>query len=169
LRTQAQRLETRLPKDRELGETEKGVFYSNWIYSAVRNLTALETYNSIQAIADYLKLPRSQVKQVVEFLLETGLCVPTPKGFRSGPKRTHVGASSPFVSRHHQNWRLKGFGQMDLKREDDLFYTGPMSLSRELEAKIRNDLLAFIEKMNKQIHPSRSEVVRCLNIDWFQY
>jgi len=29
-------------------------------------------------------------------------------------------------------------------------------------------LPSFIEKINKWILPSESEVVRCLNIDWFE-
>jgi hypothetical protein len=36
-----------------------------------------------------------------------------------GPKLTHVGADSPFVIKHHQNWRLKGFNQMTQKGEQD--------------------------------------------------
>lgn len=58
---------------------------------------------------------------------------------------------------------------MNLQNENDLFFTSPMSLSKEAAEKIRQELPAFIEKISKIVIPSKSEVIRCLNIDWFEY
>lgn len=51
----------------------------------------------------------------------------------------------------------------------NLFFTMPMSLSEEVADKVREDLPAYIEKIAKWVGPSPSQVVRCLNIDWFEY
>ncbi len=86
-----------------------------------------------------------------------------------GPHRTHIGKDSPFVVKHHQNWRIKGFQSMELRRDEDLFYTEPMALSREAAEKVRLMLPGIIEEILAIIGPSESEEVRCLNIDWFEY
>lgn len=53
--------------------------------------------------------------------------------------------------------------------EKDLFYTAPMSLSKEVAERIRTQLPELIKQIIDQVGPSESEVVRCLNIDWFEY
>jgi hypothetical protein len=73
------------------------------------------------------------------------------------------------VVKHHQNWRIKGFQSMELRREEDLFYTQSMVMSREAAEKIRLMLPGIIEGIHGIGGPSDSEVVRCLNIDWFEY
>ena len=38
-----------------------------------------------------------------------------------------------------------------------------------LREKIRQELPAFVERINARVMPSSSEEVRCLNIDWFEF
>ena len=53
--------------------------------------------------------------------------------------------------------------------DKNLFFTAPMSLSHETVELIRQKIPAFIEEIIKLVRPSPSEVVHCLNIDWFEY
>jgi uncharacterized protein (TIGR02147 family) len=161
--------ELSLPRDKELSETDKAVFYSSWMYSGVRNLCAVVGFRDADAIAQRLNLPRAQVQKVIEFLLQVGLCALKDGELTVGPQRTHIGSESLLTPRHHQNWRILGFSRMMHSTDDNLFYTGPMSLSRETVDRVRAELPAFIEKINKWVIPSPSETVRCLNIDWFDY
>jgi hypothetical protein len=164
----AQNIGQRLKVD-ELPDFTKAIFYSSWMYSGVRNLTAIPSFQSVEALAERLKSPRLQVQKVVEFLLENGLCIMGNGKLQVGPKRTHIGAHSPLVSKHHENWRLAGFQKIPLQNEDDLFLTFPMSLSAADAKKIRQYLPTVIEEIHKIVEPSESEVVRCLNIDFFEY
>ena len=84
-----------------------------------------------------------------------------------GPQVTHMGHDSPFVNRHHANWRLKGLQYLENLSDNDLFCTGPMALSKEAAKSIRKSLVELIERSTKSAANSDSEVVRCLNIDWF--
>lgn len=169
LRQEMQKLEARLKKDKELNEDTKIVFYSNWIYSAVRNLVAIPSVNDIQVISERLQIPNMQVQRVLDFLIREGLVIQKSGKLDRGPRRTHLGADSPLVARHHQNWRIQAFQKMSQYNESNLFYTEPMSVSEEVAQKIRQELPAFIEKINKWVAPSPDEVNRCINIDWFEF
>ena len=165
----ASQLSQRLVKDRELTDEEKMQFYSSWMYSATRILSALPQIKNVDDLSDRLKLPLRQINQVIQFLLEKKLCVIKNNELTFGAFRTHVGKDSPFVIKHHQNWRLKGFQQLELRRDEDLFFTQPMALSSDAAETIRLMLPGLIQEINNISGPSTSEVVRCLNIDWFEF
>ncbi|RYZ72912.1 MAG: DUF4423 domain-containing protein [Proteobacteria bacterium] len=114
-------------------------------------------------------IPLGIVNDVVNFLLEKNLCKIENNKLTYGTFRTHIGKDSPFVVKHHQNWRLKGFQNMELRRDEDLFFTYPMAISREVAEQIRMKLPRIIEDLQATIGPSESETTRCLNIDWFEF
>lgn len=169
LKTSAQVLKDRLQKDKELSDHDKAVFYSSWVYSGIRNLIATDSSATIDSISQRLQIPRNQIQKIFDFLLETGLCELKTNKFTVGAKRTHLGNDSALVTKHHQNWRMQGFNKMIFAEDKNLFYTAPMSLSKEAADKIREELPSFIEKINKLVVNSDSEIVRCLNIDFFEY
>lgn len=165
----ASQISKRMKADAELEESAKTLFYSSWIYSGIRNMTACPLFNDVDQIAAHLKLARPTVQRVVDFLLQNNLCVMNAEQLNVGPQQTHVGTDSSSVTKHHQNWRLHGITKMIEPNERNLFFTSPMSLSRETAETIRPKILSFIEEIRKQLRPSPSELVRCLNIDWFEY
>mgnify|MGYP001432859607 CR=1 FL=1 len=165
-RAKSQNLKNRV-KHEAFSENDKATFYSQWYYSAIRLGVSIEGLGSIGAIANYLNLNRALVAKVVEFLLENRLIVEEKKRLTMGPSITHVGHDSPFVNRHHSNWRLKGLQAMESLSDSDLFYTGPMALSNSAAKEIRKLLIELVEKSTKKASTSDSETLRCLNIDWF--
>ncbi len=166
----AQVLKARVPRDLELDAAAQAFFYSGWFYSAIRMLTSIEGYHSAGEIASRLSLPPAQVREALAFLVRYGLCVEENSKFRIGPKKTHVGADSPLVVRHHTNWRLKSIENMGRKdaEKEELFYTGPMTLSHTAVLEIRKELVNLVERVVKTVGPSKSEEFMCLNIDWFK-
>lgn len=168
LKIQSKEIKSRVKVDKALDENGKATFYSNWYYTGISLLTAIEGFQSTEALADRLKLPRSTVKKVIDFLIENGINVLEDNKIKPGPRITHLEANSPLVSRHHTNWRLKGFEHLSNVQPDDLFYTGPMVLSESLQKEIRKNLIAVIEKNLKMIEGCPDEVLCCLNIDWFK-
>jgi len=167
IRQASQNLKTRI-KHQKFSDEDKATFYSRWYYSAIRLGVSIPELSNTVAIADHLGLERSLVSQVLEFLLENQLVVGKEKKFDIGPQVTHVGHDSPFVNRHHSNWRLQSLKAMDKSRKDDLFYTGPMALSKSAANKIRKLVVELIEKSTKEASESDSEALRCLAIDWFE-
>ncbi len=153
----------------ELTDEIKGVFYSSWMYSGVRILSAIPQFQEPVTIARHLNLPTDTVAKVLGFLVENKLCKQEGGKFTYGPSKTHVNMHSPHVTKHHQNWRLRGTAAMELRDENDFFYTGPMAISADVAKEIRGLLLAHVEKVVKIAGPSDSEEAHCLNIDWFRY
>lgn len=166
LRVTAQSLKNRV-KHQKFSDEDKATFYSQWYYSAVRLGISIPSLGTVSAIADHLKLDRPLIAKVVEFLLRHKLIVQDQVGMKMGPQVTHVGHDSPFVNRHHTNWRLKSLQAMENITDLDLYYTGPMALSENAANEIRKLLVDLVEKSTKKAANSDSEVLRCLNIDWF--
>lgn len=169
MQEQSRRIGKRVPRHKELNDEQKAIYYSSWLYTGIRNLTAVPGYNHVDVIAERLRLDAAVVGRVIRFLLENGLCREENGKITYGPAATHVDRESPFVNKHHQNWRFQAINTMEKKRDEDVFFTSPMSISRAASIEIRNLLPTFIQNVMKIAGPSDSETTSCLNIDWFEY
>lgn len=162
-------LKKRLRTDETISEESRALFYSNWLYAGIRNLSACPGFQTVDDIAKRLNISRGSAQKIIDFLLENQLCLMNQDKLLPGPAQTHLGHDSVFVSRHHQNWRNQAVTKMSEISDKNLFFSSPMSLSVETAELIRQKLPSFIEEIMKVVRPSPSEVVRCLNIDWFEY
>lgn len=168
-KAKAKTISSRVKSNSTLSEEQKSEFYSNWTYSAIRNLTAIAKFQNSPAIAQKLNLPKSHVDRIIEFLIETGLCKIENNQLRVGSQKTYVAADSHLVLQHHQNWRLQAISKMPLRRNENLFLTIPMSLSEVDADRIRSRIPSWFEEIQKIVGPSDSETARCLNLDFFEY
>lgn len=168
IRQQSQDLKTRITQDKELSDLAKTRFYSNWYYSGIRLATSLPDCNLPDQIAQRLQLSVQTVHDVLQFLVESGLCVHEDGVFKMGPQRTHLSQDSYLIGRHRQNWRTKATTRIDQPQKDDLFYSGPMSISKEGYNEFREELVHLVEKVTKLVVKSEPETLACLNLDWFK-
>lgn len=166
---QAKKISRRVKKDTELTDQQKAIYYSSWIYTGIRNLSALDRFHEATTIAERLNITPAVAAKVIDFLLEHNLCRKEGGKLSYGHQYIHLDSDSPFVGKHHQNWRLKGFQSMDQYNENNLYYTCPMSLSREAAEEIRKLLPKVIEEVLKIMKPSTSEETYCFNMDWFKF
>jgi hypothetical protein len=58
---------------------------------------------------------------------------------------------------------------MERKKEEDIFFTSPMSLSVEAAEEVGKLIPNFIQTVMETVGPSNSEKVMCLNLDWVGY
>lgn len=168
LRNEYQDLQKRLGNSKEFDENAKAQFYSNWFYSAIRLSTSIADYDNIDSIAKRLDLPLNVVRQVVDFLLEHNLVSQNENKLKMAVQNTHLNANHPLRSRHHMNWRLKSIQKVDNKNNDELFFTSPVSISKNDIPLVREILLNAIDDVFKVVDPSKEEELVCLNIDWFR-
>jgi uncharacterized protein (TIGR02147 family) len=169
LQAQSQQLGKRVPRSKELTDAQKAIYYSSWLYTGIRNLTAVAGFSNVDAIATHLHLDAVLVAKVLRFLIENGLCKEENSQFTYATASTHVDHDSPFVNKHHQNWRFQAIQKMESRKAEDLFFTSPMSLSRQAASEIRILLPTVVQAVMKISGPSTSETTSCLNIDWFSY
>ena len=169
IRRRSETLEQRIDVDKELSEVQNARFYSSWHYAAVRNLLALPGPHAPDKIARRLNLEPEMIKEALDFLLESGLCVRNEGHIEPGPQFTHLSANSPLVKARQIQWRLKAFEAMNRPTTQKLFYTCPMSLSLDVKNQIRTMLLQTIQDALQLVKDSPSEELACLNVDWFSF
>jgi uncharacterized protein (TIGR02147 family) len=162
-------LDKRLERDIEPSEITKSIFYSDWLYSGIRNLIAIEEYSDINRLAIRLNISPQKMREVIDFLVKNNFCARIDNRLKIGPQKTFVAIDSPWVQQHHQNWRIKAIEKMPMKQSQNIFYTGPMSMSEKIAEKIRDEIPEIIQRIYDWVGPSTSETVRCLNLDWFEY
>lgn len=168
LQNKQKQLSNRVTQSKRLGNEERAIYYSHWIYAAVRNLCAIKEFRNIPSIAKRLNLETTTVQKVVDFLLATSLCEEKHGELLPVPSMTHLEASSPLVARHHANWRVKAMERHPVLREEELSYTAPMTLSQKDATKIRALLADLVQDADKIVGPSPSEKLYCLSLDWFE-
>lgn len=167
LKTRASSLKDRITKDVVLDEADNAMFYSQWFYTATKLICSIPGNHSPEIIAEKLGVSLHQINRALEFLLAKGLCVEQGGKIKPGPANTHLGADSPLVGRHHQNWRVKGFENMGDLKPSELFLTMPATLKVEDALLLRKKIVEFIDEFVKVIDTSKGETMYCLNIDWF--
>lgn len=169
LKQTSHKIGKRVPRTKELSDEEKAIYYSSWLYTGMRNLSALENINSLEDISQQLKINPQSLREHMSFLLKRGLIINDQGQLTYGTASTHVDKESPFVNQHHHNWRVQALQRMEEKNNKHIFFTSPMSLSKEAYDEICEMIPNFIQKVMDTSSPSKSEKTACLNIDWFEY
>jgi hypothetical protein len=167
LKTASLDLKSRVKQDRILTDTEKAVFYSSYLYSAVRMTSSIGEGTSAAEIAERFQLSREKANSILRFLLDTNLCKEENGKIQVGTQHTHVEKGSPFVSRHHHNWRVQALQKTESLSDKELQFTGPVSISQEEFAVVREVLVGAINKSLERVKASEPTDVACLLIDWF--
>lgn len=170
LRDEARKLKNRIPEHRRLSHEETAVFYSSWVYSAIRLLTHVPGFQDAESIAGYFALPRAKIASVLEYLVSRGLCEKDAKGrFGLGTTATFLDAESPFVQNLHRNWRLKSLERLATRRDNDFYYSAPCTIAKKDKDLFREELTKFVQEFVKRAKASKAEELACLNIDWFSF
>lgn len=162
------KLSQRFEKHKELTVEQRAIFYSSWIYAAVWSSTAIDGGQSVSQVAERFQLSRDQAEEILSFLAQTGLCHEKAGAYSLGELHVHVSNESPFVVKHHTNWRMKAIQKMDRRQPTELFFSAPMSISKKDFDVIREQLNIAIKKIVDVAKDSPAEEVVCLNIDFFE-
>jgi uncharacterized protein (TIGR02147 family) len=169
VRDQARSLKKVLNTTQEFDDEAKAIFYSDWIYSAVRLACSLPDVHDANSIATLLHLPRGRVQKVLEFLSRYRLVTLKAGRYSVGIASTHLESNSPFIKGRQVSWRLKASEYMDNDRfPENLFYTGPCSISKSDYDEFRKELVELIRSFVKRIGETTPERLVCLNLDLFE-
>lgn len=157
----------RLAKVRTLSDLERSIFYSSWIYLATWLLTSVHEGQKLDAIASRLELSRAQAAEILQFLKNAQLCVEEDGVFKMRSQHLHLEFGSPFLGRHHANWRVKSLQRIDDLEQEELMFTSPFSISKKDFLRIREEIVQLIKSTSSVMRDSPAEEIACLNLDLF--
>jgi len=167
IRARASKLKEHVTKDKELTSLQNATYYSAWYFVAIKQLLALEEFQTVSAIAQKLNLSLAIVKNVLQFFEETGLCKHEKGKYIRGPTKIHIPSDDPLVGRHHINWRTKGFEQLGMRPEEELFFTLIATLSSDDKLRLREEIRKAIKKVVQVVDSSEPKELICFNVDFF--
>lgn len=162
------KLSKRFNEHKQLTDEHKAIFYSNWLYLAIWAATSLGSGKKIEEIMKMFSITADKANETLSFLVQVGICVENKGVFSPGDVHIHVTNESPFVVKHHTNWRMKSIQKMDFREDSELFFSGPMSISKKDFSLVREKLNIVIKEVVSVVSASNPEDLVCLNIDLFK-
>jgi uncharacterized protein (TIGR02147 family) len=163
-----QPLKSVLGVEGEILPEDEALYYSQWWFSAIHILVAFPEFRTIEAISARLCLDFRTVKSALLFLTEKGFVVANREKYGIGKTRIHLGSQSPFLARHHMNWRSKCVDMLERSNEDDLHFSGVIGVSREGARRIKSALISLLRTSEDVIQNSKEEAPFVLLADFFE-
>lgn len=157
----------KVTKNTSLSDLDKAIFYSHWLYAAVHLLTTLEKKVTFKDICLKFNLEPGRAREILNFLGRLGIVIEKDGFFSSGLVATHLESNSPFLPRHHINWRLKAIEHAHQVTEHELMYTATISVGRDDFKLIREELAQVIQRFVARVKDSPAEDIAQLNLDFF--
>lgn len=160
-------LSNRVKHNKKLSTEQQAQFYSSWIYSAVNLATSIGEKETPETIADRLNLSREKIIEVLNFLLECGLVKQELGVYKMGNENTFLDKSSPFLVKHHANWRMKAIQRSDLLTDEELMFTAPLSISKKDFSLVREEIVKLIARIGEVVQESESDQLAVFQTDFF--
>jgi len=167
LKKDSLKLSKRINADKSLTDLERSIFYSSKIYSAIHLYTSIGKGKSLEEIMKRFDLKRMRAMEIISFLLSVGLISEQNGVYIMEGKTTHVEKGSPFLLNHHTNWRITAVDKAERISDEEMMYTGNFSLSKKDFLKIREELVASLQRVIETVKESPAEELANLNIDLF--
>lgn len=75
------------------------------------------------------RINANKLNSIIDFLLQAGLIVEEKGKLKMGVNFIRLGNDSPWISKHHANWRQRAMDNFDREDIYDLHYSGIYTLS----------------------------------------
>jgi uncharacterized protein (TIGR02147 family) len=152
-----------------LSEEAKAEYYSSWQYAAVHLLLTIPQYQEPRSIAKRLHLPLRRVSEILGFLGSVGLAEQKGGKYLPGQKQLYLEKTSPLISKHHTNWRMKAIQSFENgASEDQLHFSSVFTLTLDVAEKIRHILVKTIEETVHLVKQAPEEELVAMNVDFFE-
>lgn len=167
LKKQSLQISERLETKKVLTDLERSIFYSYWYYMAIWVYISVGNGQTIEQICQQFNLERALVNEVISFLINSRLAKEENGKYKNLHQHIHLEYGSPYLGRHHANWRVKALEKSEKMTNEELMFTSPFSVSKKDFERIREELVKTIQTTSKIIKKSPEEDIACLNLDLF--
>ena len=161
-------LKNRLKMPDSLKLEQETRYYSSWQYGAVHVLLSIKEFQTRDAISTKLNLSLSKTDEILSFLTDAGLCKKEGQKYLLLRPLLHLDKSSPLISKHHINWRLRGLLALDANTENQLHYSSVFTVSTKDFDRVREVLSNALTAAFKIITPSAEEEGAVICLDLFK-
>jgi uncharacterized protein (TIGR02147 family) len=143
-------------------------YYSSWDYLAVNIAVSVAGFQSQKELSEKLGLSVERLSEVLNFLEENSLVKKEGDQYSIGESGFHLAAGSPFLVKHHTNWRIQAIRSLDDMKTEDLHYSSVISCDQKDIPQIKEALLSAVEKVRKIVRESENvDSLMSYSIDMF--
>lgn len=160
-------LNKQLRAESKLSTEFEAAYYSSWIYSAL-HISLLNPKFDIKNFSEQNGLRWPDVLSALNKLEQIGLIMKKQNRWQVVHTNTHLGANSPWLSRHHINWRMKISEKMTREDLNGLHYTSIASCSKADRERVNQVLIEALQKCRDIIKKSSDEVSFYYGCDLFE-
>ncbi|MCC7404593.1 MAG: DUF4423 domain-containing protein [Bdellovibrionales bacterium] len=160
-------IKNRLEGHEEISTQDQERFYSSHLYGAIHVLSGIPEFQTVERLAEALKLSRPRTQELVDFLLRLKVLTEDNGRLKPGSQHLHLPGGSPLTLRHHINWRLHTVASLQFVNPDDLHYSGCVSLSQQDVIKVKEIILEALQRSVAVITASPEETAYVLAFDFY--
>ncbi len=150
-----------------LPEITQAIYYSSWHFAAIHVALTVPELRRADSLSEYFRIPKKRILEVLDFLVKTQLAKKSGAEYLVGNVKVRLGNSSSNIIKHHTNWRNQAIESLERENENELHYSGAISLSDKDIISLKEKLLDFIQDCVHVVADSKEEKVFCLNLDFF--
>jgi uncharacterized protein (TIGR02147 family) len=151
-----------------LSAESQATYYSQWYYGAIHALVSVPGFDSVESLGRALGLDRKKIEEAVLFLVDCGMLDQKKGGLVTGATQIHLDRSSPNISKHHTNWRMRAIESLSSGDEFDIHYSAISSLSKADVEKIRAMVVKSVQEYVETVRPSKEETLYSFTMDFFK-
>ncbi len=161
------KLKNRLKATQTLSADDHALYFDSWTISAVHAATTIKACRTKDDIARASGISASQVARALEFLVSRGILAETKEGYRSGSVHIHLPDTSPYLARHHFNWRLRAMQDIEDRKVEGLHYSAVLAFAAKDAPHVKAAIADALAKVRKLIEPSPEEQLFSISADFF--
>lgn len=161
-------LKNRLKMPDALKSEQEALYYQSWHIGAVHVLLSIPEYQTRESVATKLGLSLKKIDDIFLFLVEVGLIEKEGNRFKLIRSQLHLDKSSPLITKHHTNWRLRSLLSFDEIDASDLHYSSVFTLSDDDYQRVREILSDALTRSFKLITESPEEQAAVICLDLFR-
>jgi uncharacterized protein (TIGR02147 family) len=160
-------LAKKIQGSQSLSKEEQTAYYSSWLYSAIHILVTIPQFQTLGAIESALGIDSETTREVILFLVSTGLVEEKNGKILPGQTQIHLSKNSPHIRQHHANWRIMAVQSLSKNFRDDIHYSTVSSLSKKDAEALKNIFAEVIRDYTEKVKPSKEEVLYNFNLDFY--
>jgi uncharacterized protein (TIGR02147 family) len=163
------KIEKRVSSPIKLSEHDETIYYSSWKYAAVHMASLNKKRRGLEAISEVLSIPMRELRDIAEYLESVGIIEIVGGEIIPGPmNNVHLERTSPNITKHHTNWRLKAVQAVEQKNVENVHYSVVYSCSKTAFKEVKKRVLKVIEENAEQVKASEDETLAAFTLDFYE-